>query len=85
MSVQFKFRESVGEDRRREIIDALGRAGYAARSLFPNQKRAALSSIFTLKEAQAQDLKTLRNTLRGYGPDIEYVEAAPQRTLKTPG
>jgi hypothetical protein len=83
MSVQFKFREDVGEDRRREIIDALGRAGFAARSLFPKQKRAALASIFTLRDAEAQDLKALRNTLRGYGAEIEYVEAAPQRTLKT--
>jgi hypothetical protein len=82
MSVQLKFRESVGENRRREIIEALDRAGFAARSLFPNQKRSRLASIFTLSEADAADLQTLRNALTGYRTDIEYLEPAPDRRLK---
>jgi hypothetical protein len=82
MSVQFKFKDSVSDDRRREIVDALGRAGFAARSLFPNQKRPQLASIFTLSEAEAEDLQALRSALTGYDRDIEYVEAAPARSLK---
>ncbi|HLZ99069.1 MAG TPA: hypothetical protein VKP66_14100 [Steroidobacteraceae bacterium] len=84
MSVQFKFRESVDENRRREIIDALGRAGFAARNLFPDQKRPRLASIFTLSEARPEDLYTVRNTLQSYGTDIEYLEAAPERSPKAP-
>jgi hypothetical protein len=83
MSLQFKFKETVGEDKRREIVDALGRAGFAARSLFPNQRRPRLASIFTLSEADAEDLNAVRSALTDYHSDIEYVEAAPERSLKT--
>ena len=82
MSVQFKIRETVQEDRRREIIAAVERAGFAARNLFPNQKRPRLASIFTVSEANAKDLKALRWALSAYGTDIEFVETAPTRGLK---
>jgi hypothetical protein len=81
MSVQFKFKDSVGEERRREIIDVLDRAGLAAHNLYPGQKRAGLASIFTV--ARADDAKTLRAALTGYRHDIEYVEAAPKRNVKS--
>ena len=80
MSVTFKFKESVREDRRREIIDVLGRAGLAARSLFPGQKRSNLASIFTVSKA---DPEAVNAALAGYGREIEYVEAAPKRRLKS--
>jgi len=83
MSVQFKFKEGVSEDKRREIIDVLKRAGFAARSLFPNQKRPRLASIFTLSDAHAEDLQALRSALTRYDGDIEYLEPAPDRHLKT--
>jgi hypothetical protein len=82
MSVQFKFRDGVGEKRRREIVEALGRAGFRARSLFPDQKRPQLSSIFTVTDADAKDIKAMNSALTDYGRDIEYVEAAPTRKLK---
>jgi hypothetical protein len=82
MSVQFKFKESVGEDRRREIVDTLERAGFAARCLFPGQKRPKLAAIFTVPHASAQDLKALSSALAKYDRDIEYIEAAPSRTVK---
>jgi hypothetical protein len=81
MSVQFKFKDSVGEDRRREIVDALGRAGFHARNLFPGQTRPKLSAIFTV--ADAKDAKAVSSALTAYDRDIEYVEAAPSRRLKT--
>lgn len=83
MSVQFKFKDTVGADRRREIIDALDRAGFVARSLFPNQKRPRLASIFTVTEAGAEDVNAVRTALTNYGRDIEYVEAAPERRLSS--
>ena len=83
MSVQFKFRDGVGEERRREIVDALGRAGFRARGLFPDQKRAQLSSIFTVADADAKDLNAVSSALTDYRREIEYVEAAPRRKLKT--
>jgi hypothetical protein len=83
MSVQFKFSEKVSDDRRLEIIEALRRAGFAAHSLFPGQKRPKLASIFTVANAAAKDVKTLEAMLAGFGPDIEYVEAAPQRSPKS--
>jgi len=81
MSVQFKFSDTVDDDRRLEIIEALKRAGFAARSLFPGQKRPRLASIFTV--AKAKDVKALQAALSGYGRDIEYVEASPNRSLKS--
>jgi hypothetical protein len=83
MSVQFKFSEKVSDDRRLEIIEALRRAGFAAHSLFPGQKRPKLASIFTVADATAKNVKTLEATLAGFGPDIEYVEASPERGPKT--
>jgi hypothetical protein len=82
MSVQFKFRDEVSHDRRLEIVDALGRAGFAAQSLFPGQKRPKLAAIFTVPKANANDVKALRAALNRYGHDIEYVEAAPDRSTK---
>jgi hypothetical protein len=82
MSVQFKFKNNVAEDRRREIVNALGRAGFAARSLFPNQKRPNLASIFTVSEAKEEDVKALQTALTDYSKDLEYVEPAPKRNLK---
>lgn len=83
MSVQFKFRDGCREERRREIVAALGRAGFRARRLFPDQKRPQLSAIFTVADADAEDLEAVSSVLTGYGSDIEYVEAAPQRKLKS--
>jgi hypothetical protein len=83
MSVQFKFRDGVGKERRREIVDALGRAGFRARSLFPDQKRPQLASVFTVTDADEKDVKAMNSALTNYARDIEYVEAAPKRKLKT--
>jgi hypothetical protein len=80
MSVQFKFSEKISDDRRLEIIEALRGAGFAAHSLFPGQKRSKLASIFTVANASARDVKTV---LAGFGPDIEYVEASPERGPKS--
>ncbi|MFL4968834.1 MAG: hypothetical protein ACJ8FU_07680 [Xanthobacteraceae bacterium] len=82
MSVQFKFKESVREDRRREIVDTLERAGFAARCLFPGQKRPRLAAIFTVPQAGAKDLEAVSSALSKYDRDIEYIEAAPTRSLK---
>ena len=79
MSVQFKFKDGVTEDRRQEIVAALGRAGFEAKSLFPGQKRAKLAAIFTVTKADARGLEA---ALSDYRRDIEYVEAAPERSLK---
>jgi len=81
MSVQFKFKDSVGEDQRREVVDALGRAGFSARSLFPGQGRAKLAAIFTVPDAS--DVKAVTSALTKYNRYIEYVEAAPSRSLKS--
>jgi hypothetical protein len=80
MSVQFKFSEKISDDRRLEIIEALRSAGFAAHSLFPGQKRPALASIFTIADARARDVEKL---LAGFGRDIEYVEASPERRPKS--
>jgi hypothetical protein len=82
MSLQFKFKNEVDEDRRREIVDVLDRAGFAARSLFPDQKRPRLAAIFTIPDAKAEDVSSLNLALKRFGSDIEYVEASPTRTIK---
>lgn len=82
MSVQFKFRENVEHDKRLEIIEALAQAGFSAKSLFPGQTRPKLASIYSVSEADAKDIKSLKATLTGFGKAIEYVEASPQRKLK---
>jgi len=82
MSVQFKFGDTVSPERRLEIIEALGRAGFAAQSLFPGQKRPNLASIFTVSKAGAKDVKALQAALTDFGHEIEYVEASPERNLK---
>jgi hypothetical protein len=83
MSTQFKFSDAVDDDRRLEILEALGRAGFGARRLYPGQTRPKLASIFTVAKANAKDIKALRAALLRYGREIEYVEAAPERSLKT--
>jgi hypothetical protein len=82
MSVQFKFRDNVSPDKRLEIIEALERAGFSAKSLFPDQKRPKLASIFTVPKADAKDVKALQAALTDFGRAIEYVEASPERNLK---
>jgi hypothetical protein len=80
MSVQFKFRERVTERRRKQVVAALGRAGFDAETLFPGQKRASLASIFTVEKAD--DVAPIEAALGDYRRDIEYVERAPQRSPK---
>jgi hypothetical protein len=75
MSVQFKFRDRVGQDRRLEIIKSLGEAGFTTKSLFPGQ-------IFTVSKADTDDVKAVKAALTDFGKDIEYVEASPGRKLK---
>jgi hypothetical protein len=82
MSVQFKFRDRVGQDRRLEIIKSLGEAGFTAKSLFPGQTRPQLASIFTVSKADTDDVKAVKAALTDFGKDIEYVEASPGRKLK---
>ena len=82
MPVQFKFKDSVGDKRRQEILQALDRAGFSAESLFPGQRRPALASIFTVPAAEATDLNEINATLSKYRSDIDYVEAAPERSLR---
>jgi hypothetical protein len=83
MSIQLKFGDHVSGDRRLEIIETLGRAGFVAESLFPGQKRPKLASIFTVAKAGPGQVKALQAALRDFGRDIEYVEASPERNLKT--
>ena len=82
MSVQLKFKDETSDEKRREVVDALARAGFKARSLFPGQKRPKLASIYTISEADAGDLREINDALAGYDPDIEFVESAPARKLK---
>ena len=82
MSVQFKFGDHVGHDKRLEIIETLKRSGFAAKSLFPGQKRSKLASIFTVTEAGPKDVKALQAALSDFRREIEYVEASPERNLK---
>lgn len=80
MSAQFKFHDRVDERRRRQIIEALGEAGFAAESLFPGQQRPSLAAIFTVAKA---DAKGLRAALGDYSDEIEYIESSPSRSLKS--
>jgi len=82
MSVLFKIRDSVGDDKRRKIVDQLSRSGFAARLLYPGQTRASLASIFTVPDADKKDLEAVHQALSQFGGDIEYVEASPERRPK---
>ena len=80
MSVQFKFRNGVAAERQQQIVGALGRAGFAAETLFPSRTRSNLASIFTIEKAD--DVDEVKAALSRYRRDIEYVERAPQRSPK---
>ena len=82
MSIQLKFKDDTSGERRREIVHALARAGFDARSLFPGQTRAKLASIYTISAAEAEHLGEINSALAEYRGDIEFVEQAPQRKLK---
>jgi hypothetical protein len=82
MSVQLKFKDETSDERRREAVNALARAGFTAQNLFPGQKRPKLASIYTISEAGAGDIEQISAALADYGRDIEFVESAPGRQLK---
>lgn len=82
MSVQFKFKVSVGAGRQREVLRALTKAGFAPESLFPGQTRPSLASIYTVPNAEAKDLKSVNAILSKYKSEIDYVEPAPERRPK---
>lgn len=82
MSVQLKFKDESSDQRRQEAVKALARAGYDARSLFPDQKRPKLASVYTISEADAGDLHEINSALAAFDSDIEFVESAPARQPK---
>jgi hypothetical protein len=82
MSVQLKFKDDTSDERRREAVDALARAGFTALNLFPGQKRAKLASIYTIADAGAGDMRDINKALADYDLDIEFVETAPERQPK---
>jgi hypothetical protein len=82
MSVQLKFKDDTSGERRHEIVKALARAGFAARSLFPGQTRPKLASIYTISDAEAEHLSEIHSALADYRGDIEFVEQAPERKPK---
>jgi hypothetical protein len=46
------------------------------------RKRPRLAAIFTVPQAGAKDLEAVSSALSKYDRDIEYIEAAPTRSLK---
>jgi len=80
MPVNFKFKEAVGDERRREIIERLEQAGYLARSLFPGQTRPRLAAIFTVPKVNNPD--DVAAALGSHRDAVEYIEVSPDRKLK---
>lgn len=83
MSIQFKVANTSQPRTLRSIIAALKAAGFAAERLFPGQKRIDLETIYSIGDADATDLGDVKRVLRRFGDDIEYVEAAPDRSLRS--
>jgi hypothetical protein len=84
LSIQFKFSDEAAPARRRKIARALSEAGYTSRALFGDIGRAKLAGIHTIAGASEEDLETVKSVLAPFGDAIEYVEAAPSRSLKSP-
>jgi hypothetical protein len=82
MPVQFKFKDDTSGATRREIVRALARAGFDARSLFPGQTRPKLASIYTIQAAEAEHVGDINSALADYSGEIEFVEQTPKRELK---
>jgi hypothetical protein len=83
MPIQFKFADEVGPERRQQIARVLSQAGLSSRALFADQKRPKLAAIQTIPEGGQQDLAAVKRVLAQFGNAIEYVEAAPVRSLKS--
>ncbi|MEO8420197.1 MAG: hypothetical protein ABI457_03300 [Hyphomicrobium sp.] len=83
MPIQFKFSEEVAPQRREQIARALSKAGYDSRALFAGLKRPKLATIQTIPTGDEGDLEAVKQVLGEFGTAIEYVEAAPSRSLKS--
>ena len=79
MSIKFKLAESAPDGKVAELLDALKSHGFAARQLFPNQKRAALASMYVISGKPDAALLAVRKVLQPFGSEVEYVEGSVTR------
>lgn len=84
MSIQFKIAEGVSKAERDKLLAALNKAGLKAAPLFPNQRRAALATIYTIEDAAREQLDQVQLALRPFTRAVEYIEEAPKRSLPRP-
>jgi len=78
MSIKFKLAESAPDGKVAEVLEALKSHGFAARQLFPNQKRAALASMYVIADKD-DALPAVRKALKPFASEVEYVEGSVAR------
>lgn len=81
MKLQFKFREKVGEGRRRLLLDALSKRGATAvRRLFPDEADEELAALYVVDSDDEASGRRLLETLK-QSKEVEFAEGEVRRKL----
>ncbi len=80
MSVVFRLKGSVKQDRVREILSAIEEAGLTPRPAFPSAQQAPLASVYLVKGGGEEELERVKSLIESVAPgSLEYIEVPPPR------
>jgi hypothetical protein len=80
MSVVFRLKGNVKQERVREILSAIEEAGLTPRPAFPSAQQAPLASVYLVKGGGEEELERVKSLIESVAPGaLEYIEVPPPR------
>ena len=80
MSVVFRLKGNVKQDRVREILSAIEEAGLTPRPAFPSAQQASLTSVYLVKDGGEEELERVKRLIESVAPGaLEYIDVPPPR------
>jgi hypothetical protein len=80
MSVVFRLKGTVKQERVQAILAAMQEAGLTPRPAFPSTRRGRLASVYLVREGGEAELERVKGLIDSVAPGaLEYIEVPPPR------
>jgi len=80
MSVVFRLKGSVKQERVREILSAIEAAGLTTKRAFPSASQRSLASVYLVQDCGDEELERVKGLIESVAPgSLEYIEVPPPR------
>lgn len=82
MSVVFRLKGNVKEDRVQEILSAIEAAGLRPKRAFPSAPQRTLAAVYLVPDGGDAELERVKGLIESVAPGaLEYIEVPPPRHL----